>query len=362
MRASGQVINLQKSKVYYSRNTPLSICEAINNIIGVTECMGTGKYLGLPSMIGRKKKAIFNNIKDRIWRKINHWSGKYLSKAGNACHGIHWLNWEKVSMRKEHGGMGFRHLHSFNLAMLGKQGWKFLTNQDAILTRIFKAKYFPRGDFLGAYIHASQAVVKGGLRWCIGTWNHELLSSLFSPSDVSAITAIPLTHLHERDSITWNLSRKVGFLKGNVDVAIFKEDNKVGFGICLRDANGSLIKAKSGWFYGVAPSHEAEATTLLESIRWVCDQGYTHVILESDSKQVVEDILNSNIYYSEYGHTLHRCRSLLNSHPNLLVRFIRRQANHVAHSLARASRHYASSHVFDFIPTCIAPLILNDIS
>ncbi|XP_020225309.1 uncharacterized protein LOC109807197 [Cajanus cajan] len=155
---------------------------------------------------------------------------------------------------------------------------------------------------------------------------------------------------------------QVGFIKGNVDATIFKEDNKVGFGICLRDATGSLIKAKSGWLYGVAPPHEEEATTLLESIRWVCDQGYTRVILESDSKQVVEDILNSNIYYSEYGHTLHRCHSLLNSHPNLLVRFIRRQANHVAHSLTRTSRYYASSHVFYFIPTCIAPLILNDIS
>nr|KYP67732.1 hypothetical protein KK1_024084 [Cajanus cajan]KYP67733.1 hypothetical protein KK1_024085 [Cajanus cajan] len=155
---------------------------------------------------------------------------------------------------------------------------------------------------------------------------------------------------------------QVGFIRGNVGATIFKEDNKVGFGICLRDATGSLIKAKSGWLYGVALSHEAEATTLLESICWVCDQGYTHVILELDSKQVVEDILNSNNYYSEYVHILLKCRSLLNSHLNLLVRFILRQANHVAHSLARVSRYYASSHVLYFIPTCITPLILNDIS
>nr|KYP34809.1 Transposon TX1 uncharacterized [Cajanus cajan] len=93
--------------------------------------------------------------------------------------GIHWLSWEKLSMRKEHGGMGFRNLYGFNLAMLGKQGWKFLTNQDAIVTRVFKAKYFPRGDFLGANlghnpsftwrsIHASQVVVRAGslCKWC----------------------------------------------------------------------------------------------------------------------------------------------------------------------------------------------------
>jgi len=45
--------------------------------------------------------------------------------------------------------MGFRHLFGFNLAMLGKQGWKLLTNQDTIVTRIYKARYFPKTDFLG---------------------------------------------------------------------------------------------------------------------------------------------------------------------------------------------------------------------
>lgn len=46
--------------------------------------------------------------------------------------------------------MGFRHLFGFNLVMLGKQGWKLLTEQDTIVTRIYKARYFPRTDFLGA--------------------------------------------------------------------------------------------------------------------------------------------------------------------------------------------------------------------
>ena len=31
-------------------------------------------------------------------------------------------------MRKEQGGMGFRDLHFFNLAMLGKHGWNFVSN------------------------------------------------------------------------------------------------------------------------------------------------------------------------------------------------------------------------------------------
>lgn len=58
------------------------------------------------------------------------------------------MNWDKLTVRKEDGGMGFRDLKAFNLALLGKKGWKFLTNHDGFVTRLFKAKYFPRGDFL----------------------------------------------------------------------------------------------------------------------------------------------------------------------------------------------------------------------
>ena len=53
-------------------------------------------------------------------------------------------------MRKEFGGLGFRDYQTFNLAMLGKQGWKFLSNPNAWVTRIFKAKYFSDGVFLHA--------------------------------------------------------------------------------------------------------------------------------------------------------------------------------------------------------------------
>ena len=62
-----------------------------------------------------------------------------LMRCGLFGKGIHLLNWDCLSMRKEYGGMGFRHLYGFNLAMLGKQGWKFTSNHDAIVLRVFKA-------------------------------------------------------------------------------------------------------------------------------------------------------------------------------------------------------------------------------
>lgn len=52
------------------------------------------------------------------------------------------------SSAKEGGGMRFRDIRRFNLAMLAKQGWKMLTDQGSLLYRCFKAKYFPQCIFL----------------------------------------------------------------------------------------------------------------------------------------------------------------------------------------------------------------------
>lgn len=43
------------------------------------------------------------------------------------------MKWAKLSMKKEFGGLNFRHLHDFNLVMLGKQGWRLFSNQDTII-------------------------------------------------------------------------------------------------------------------------------------------------------------------------------------------------------------------------------------
>ena len=80
--ASGQAISLPKSEIYYSRNVDVRMQNTITSILNVQAVLGTGKYLGLPSMVGRNKQATFNFIKDRVWQKINSWSSKCLSKAG----------------------------------------------------------------------------------------------------------------------------------------------------------------------------------------------------------------------------------------------------------------------------------------
>ncbi|XP_039687912.1 uncharacterized protein [Medicago truncatula] len=57
--ASGQVIGLPKSEIYCSRNVPDDLKANITDISGVQLVLGTGKYFGLPSMIGRDRNATF---------------------------------------------------------------------------------------------------------------------------------------------------------------------------------------------------------------------------------------------------------------------------------------------------------------
>jgi len=76
--------------------------------------------------------------------------------------------------------MGFKDLSAFNLVMLGKQGWKFITEPDSLVARIFKARYFPSGSYLTTtvgdnpnYVWRSimraRFIMRGGARWSVGS-------------------------------------------------------------------------------------------------------------------------------------------------------------------------------------------------
>jgi len=69
--ASDQAISLPKSEIFYSRKVSDTLQHSITNIMGVQVVLGTCKYLGLPSMIGKNRTSVFSYVKDRVWQKIN---------------------------------------------------------------------------------------------------------------------------------------------------------------------------------------------------------------------------------------------------------------------------------------------------
>lgn len=300
-RQSGQAVNLTKSGVYFSANIRRDKQAELRDILGVYNEIIDTKYLGLPSFVGRSKRRVFGYLKEEASKRIQRWQVKPMSQAGKTilirnvaqaipsysmscflipktlCQeieqlfnnywwrsgrtesqkGLNWVSWNNMSVPKSKGGLGFRNLFGFNIALLGKHIWNFMQNPSSLVAKIFKAKYFPSSHVLKAtkgsdpsYIWASiwtaKEELKSGFRWVLGngddivattdpwlrkkadfrvdnnpiyTGRSEKISSLFIPNqkkwnttlvrsnflrhDADAILAVPIPQRDSVDRIAW---------------------------------------------------------------------------------------------------------------------------------------------------------------
>ncbi|KAF5462683.1 hypothetical protein F2P56_018670 [Juglans regia] len=220
-KASGQRLNKDKTAIHFSRNTSQENKDLILSIAGVRSAQSYERYLGLPASMGKSRTKSFKLILDKIRMKISSLKVRLLSQAGKEIfiklvlqamptysmavfnlpgsllkeinkllsnfwwgqveqeRKIHWTSWKNMGRAKAIGGMGFRELHSFNLAMLPKQAWRLIHYPQALVSKVLKAKYFPHGQFLNAKlghkpsyiwrsIMAARDVIVKGTRWRVG--------------------------------------------------------------------------------------------------------------------------------------------------------------------------------------------------
>ena len=176
-----------------------------------------------------------------------------------------WLIWDKMCLPKDEGGLGFRDLKAFNLTLLAKQGWQLQTNTTSLVHRVFKAWYFPKGNFLSIKLEnhpsyawqsiiAAQPIIQRGHHWQVGNghslqiwrdkwltqpstftltsrpltvpydakvsilinphtraWRTNMVSQFFSPMDVAIILSIPLSYQLPYDRMVWAFAPKGNF-------------------------------------------------------------------------------------------------------------------------------------------------------
>ncbi|VFQ78135.1 unnamed protein product [Cuscuta campestris] len=144
------------------------------------------------------------------------------TSKGSSSTGIRWMSWNRLSVPKKFGGMGFKQLHSFNVAMLGKQGWRLLTQPDALVSRVFKASILKAQPLIRQGVRRRVGNGRNTLVWgspwlldsdnptimtdqqfmpnfpvnflkdpVTGGWNESLLHSYFNARDVMEILRVP---------------------------------------------------------------------------------------------------------------------------------------------------------------------------
>ncbi|KAL0357696.1 UNVERIFIED_CONTAM: putative mitochondrial protein [Sesamum calycinum] len=191
--ASGQEINLHKSSAVFSRNTPWdtrlvlgirlenkhegwqekSLSQAGKTVLIQAVVQAIPSYamscFKLPKSLLQEFQALAANF---FWHDEDR-------------RRIHWLAWDQMCSSKLEGGLGFRNLEAFNLALLAKQLWRLLTRPESLVYQVLKAKNFPHSHLFDATlgsrpsytwrsIFTAMNLFCSGCRWRIGT-GHRLI-------------------------------------------------------------------------------------------------------------------------------------------------------------------------------------------
>lgn len=161
-KASGQLINYDKSALSFSPCTLNSNQERVKQLLQIRESKSHELYLRAPSFSLKNKRVQFGYLKERMMNKIESWRHKHFSKGGKeilikvvlhviptfamGCFRIptslcrelemicarfwwetsnykgvvHWKSWEALCKSKEEGGLGFRHFGCFNQVLVAK--------------------------------------------------------------------------------------------------------------------------------------------------------------------------------------------------------------------------------------------------
>lgn len=138
---------------------------------------------------------------------------------------------------------------------------------------------------------------------------------------------------HKVGTLPWTKPPE-GWIKINIDAACGQGTG--GMGCVVRDDFGDFIRARCNVTTQKMQPREAEALSLREALSRLKDWRNGRCIFESDAKLLV-DAINGTRGRSYFDTIVIDCLELLKHFEEVLVVFVHKSANNVAHMLARVA-------------------------
>ncbi|XP_065620311.1 uncharacterized protein LOC136063608 [Quercus suber] len=145
------------------------------------------------------------------------------------------------------------------------------------------------------------------------------------------------TTVTNTSQVTW-IPPPANSLKINFDGALFKDINKAGLGVVIRNDHGQVIASLSEQIQMPFSSDLVEALAAARAISFAYELSFTNYVLEGDSDVVIKALKHSDDSLSSFGHILASAKTLTDV-KCITFSHTRRSGNAVAHNLAKHARH-----------------------
>jgi hypothetical protein len=131
--------------------------------------------------------------------------------------------------------------------------------------------------------------------------------------------------------------------------------------MCIRDAEGTFVLAKTYNFPPKCFVPLGEAMGLFVALQWLRDLNLDHIDFALDSEIVTKAFHHHRLDITEFGQVMADARRLFSSSfTNSRVEFNKRQTNEVAHVLARVAPFSVNPTIYIDVPHCIKQSITNE--
>ncbi|XP_026428607.1 uncharacterized protein LOC113324500 [Papaver somniferum] len=163
---------------------------AISEGMQVQRISSTDKYLGSPLFTNRSKIQAFKPCVDKLRQRFAGWktnlstAGKvaliqtvtytssvyqincfkipkgtckelnaiqrdfFWNKEQDKSKGLYYIAWDDVNKPKELGGLGFKNMEFFNLAMISRITWRLVKEPNSLWSNTMKASHYPNQEVI----------------------------------------------------------------------------------------------------------------------------------------------------------------------------------------------------------------------